>query len=563
MKKRLLFVFLLAVMIVSVAMVFVACNGNETPSGPVEKYSVSVQYDEEDEEEGKILIDCLTSNISTESVPAGSNIQYQVTLRRDCVASSVKIYANSVEVPLTLVEGCDDYDYIDNGLRVIGEFTLKNVSEDTVITYEYEEVQIKINLNLVSETDESYTQPTTEQTQIFNGLSFDGDNHSLSYYASTGTSYYTTYSEIMSELTSEGKEKSSGYLAVKSANTVNGAYYWDNFDLDQGLSKMIKAFMYIPGKEGNLFNDWVMYSNNTFFVNLQDYFTDKYTEGDILYSTQSYYREMNITVNPSAIFDNPYGSFDSLGDAFQLTNPDLAFGYFDLGNNPQGGITFTLDQVEGVDYTNAQVYVWDTLIEPVDGVYTIDHAPMYYVSEPGDFDLRTDYKLYLKNVDYSQASSLYVLDIENNNAKVTFDNIGGNDTYYLDDSVLVMRHDSAASSALGITFSYSFDGPGDVNSITGEHVNLLFNVTVNGTEKLAFDLDNFLPDTENAQYDQDLEQTVCNTGTDVEVLYYGPREGTTITDGESDEIVMCTWIIQITVSFAIAGGENSFVISGN
>lgn len=33
MKKRLLFVFLLAVMLVSVAMVFVACNGNTTPSG--------------------------------------------------------------------------------------------------------------------------------------------------------------------------------------------------------------------------------------------------------------------------------------------------------------------------------------------------------------------------------------------------------------------------------------------------------------------------------------------------------------------------------------------------
>lgn len=559
MKKRLLFVFLLAVMIVSVAMVFVACNDNKTPSGPSNTYSVAVQYDEGEE---RIWINLLSS-VSSEAVPEGSNLKYHVQLRRDCVASSVKIYANGNPVAVDLIEGADNHEYIDEGIRDIGEFTLKNVKEDTVITYEYEEVQIKINLNLVSETDPSYSQPTGEQTQIFNGLSFDGDNHSLSYYTTTKTPYYTTYSQIESLKTTDGNEKLNGYLAVKSANTVNGAYCWDNFELDQGLSKIIKAFMYIPGEEGNLFKDWVMYSNNTFFVNLQDYFTDKYTEGDILYSTQSYYREMNITVNPSAIFDNPNGGFDSLGDVFQLANPDLAFGDFDLGNNPQGGITFTLDKVDGVDYTNAEVYVWDTKIEPVDGVYTIDHAPMYYVSEPGDFDLRTDYKLYLKNVDYSQASSLYVLDIENNNAKVTFDNIGGNDTYYLDDSVLVMRHDSAASSALGITFSYSFDGPGDVNSITGEHVNLLFNVTVNGTEKLAFDLDNFLPDTENAQYDQDLEQTVCNTGTDVEVLYYGPREGTTITDGESDEIVMCTWIIQITVSFAIAGGENSFVISGN
>ena len=200
------------------------------------------------------------------------------------------------------------------------------------------------------------------------------------------------------------------------------------------------------------------------------------------------------------------------------------------------------------------------MIEPVDGVYTIDHAPMYYVSEPGDFTLKTDYKLYLKNVDYSQASSLYVLDIENNNAKVTFDYIEGNDTYYSDDTVLVMRHDSAVSSLVSITFSYYFDSPEDIMSITGEYMNLLFNVTVDGTEKLAFDLDNFLPDTENAQYDPVYGKTVCNTGTDVEVLYTGPIVAQTI-DGESG--TMYTYRFDITVSFAIAGGENSFVISGN
>lgn len=555
MKKRLLFVFLLAVMIVSVAMVFVACNNNTTPSGPSNTYSVEVQYDEGEE---RIWIN-LISSVSTEAVPEGTDLKYHVQLTRDCVASSVKIYANGNPVAVDLIEGADNHEYIDNGIRDIGEFTLKNVKEDTVITYEYEEVQIKINLNLVSETDPSYSQPTGEQTQIFNGLSFDGDNHSLSYYTTTKTPYYTTYSQIESLKTTDGNEKLNGYLAVKSANTVNGAYCWDNFELDQGLSKIIKAFMYIPGEEGNLFNDWVYYSNNTFYISLYN-FRYKYEEGGEIYDSGSYYREMNITVNPSAIFDNPNGGFDSLGDVFQLTNPDLAFGYFDLGNNPQGGITFTLDQVEGVDYTNAEVYVWDTKIEPVDGVYTINHAPMYYVSEPGDFTLKTDYKLYLKNVDYSQASSLYVLDIENNNAKVGFDYIEGNDTYYSDDSVLVMRHDSAVSSLVSITFSYYFDSPEDVMNITGEYMNLLFNVTVNGTEKLAFDLDNFLPNTENAQYDSVYGKIVCNTGTDVEVLYTGPIVAQTI-DGESG--TMYTYRFDITVSFAIAGGENSFVISGN
>lgn len=557
MKKRLLFVFLLAIMIVSVAMVFVACNNNTTPSGPSNTYSVDVQYDEGEE---RIWIN-LISSVYSEAVPEGTDLKYHVQLTRDCVASSVKIYANGNPVTLDLIAGADDYEYIDNGIRDIGEFTLKNVKEDTVITYEYEEVQIKINLNLVSETDPSYSQPTLEQTQIFNGLSFDGDNHSLSYYTTTKTPYYTTYSQITDDYTLDGKPKTSGYLAVKSANTVNGAYCWDNFELDQGLSKIIKAFMYIPGEPGNLFNDWSRCSNNTFFVGLYD-FRYKYEEGGTIYDSNSYYREMNITVNPSAIFDNPNGGFDSLGDVFQLANPDLAFGDFDLGNNPQGGITFTLDQVEGVDYTNAEVYVWDTEIEPVDGVYTIDHAPMYYVSEPGDFDYRTDYKLYLKNVDYSKASSLYVLDIENNNAKVGFDNIGGDDTFYSDDSILVMRPDSAVSSLVSITFRYVFDSPEDVMSITGEYMNLLFNVTVNGTEELAFDLDNFLPDAGNAQYDPLYGKIVCNTGTDVEVLYTGPIEGTTITD-ESGTVIMRTYIFDVTVSFAIAGGENSFVISGN
>ena len=557
MKKRLLFVFLLAVMIVSVAMVFVACNDNKTPSGPSNTYSVDVQYDEGEE---RIWINLLSS-VSTEAVPEGSNLKYHVQLRKDCVASSVKIYANGNPVTLDLIEGADDYEYIDEGIRDIGEFTLKNVKEDTVITYEYEEVQIKINLNLVSETDPSYSEPTGEQTQIFNGLSFDGDNHSLSYYTTTKTPYYTTYSQINDDYTLEGKPKTSGYLAVKSANTVNGAYCWDNFELDQGLSKIIKAFMYIPGEPGNLFNDWSRCSNNTFFVGLYD-FRYKYEEGGTIYDSNSYYREMNITVNPSAIFDNPNGSFDSLGDVFQLAKPDLAFGYFELGNNPQEGITFTLDQVDGVDYTNAEVYVWDKKIEPVNGVYTIDHAPMYYVSKPGDFDLRTNYKLYLKNVDYSKASNLYVLDIENNNAKVGFDNIGGDDTFYSDDSVLVMRPDSAVSSLVSITFRYYFDSPEDIMSITGEYMNLLFNVTVNGTEKLAFNLDNFLPNTDNAQYDPLYGKIVCNTGTDVEVLYTGPMEGTTITD-ESGTVIMRTYLFDITVSFAIAGGENSFVISGN
>ena len=556
MKKRLLFVFLLAVMIVSVAMVFVACNGNNTP-GPSKTYSVNVQYDEPEE---RIWIN-LISSVYYGAVPEGTDLKYHVQLRNDCVASSVKIYANGNPVTLDLIAGADDYEYIDEGIRDIGEFTLKNVKEDTVITYEYEEVQIKVNLILISDKDDAYSQPTGEQMQIFNGLSFDGDNHSLSYYASTNTPYYTTYSQITDDYTLDGKPKTSGYLAVKSANTVNGAYRWDNFDVYQGSSQMLKAFMYIPGEEGNLFNDWSRCSNNTFFVGLYN-FRYKYEEGGTIYDSNSYYREMNITVNPSAIFDNPDGGFDSLGDVFQLTKPDLAFGDFDLGNNPQGGITFTLDQVEGVDYTNAEVYVWDTLIEPVNGVYTIKHAPMYYVSEPGDFDLRTDYKLYLKNVDYSQASSLYVLDIGNNNAKVTFENIGGNDTYYLDDSVLVMRPDSAVSSLVSITFRYYFDSSEDVMNITGEYINLLFNVKVNGTEKLAFDLDNFLPNTDNAKYDPLYGKTVCKTGTDVEVLYTGPIEGTTITD-ESGTVTSTTYLFDITVSFAIAGGENSFVISGN
>ena len=557
MKKRLLFVFLLAIMIVSVAMVFVACN-NTTPSGPSNTYYVNVQYDEPEE---RIWINLLSS-VYYGAVPEGTDLKYHVQLRNDCVASSVKIYANGNPVTLDLIAGADDYEYIDEGIRDIGEFTLKNVKEDTVITYEYEEVQIKINLNLVSETDPSYSQPTGEQTQIFNGLSFDGDNHSLSYYTTTKTPYYTTYSQITDDYTLDGKPKTSGYLAVKSANTVNGAYCWDNFELDQGLSKIIKAFMYIPGEPGNLFNDWSRCSNNTFFVGLYD-FRYKYEEGGTIYDSNSYYREMNITVNPSAIFDSPKGGFDSLGDVFQLTDPDLAFGDFELGNNPQGGITFTLDEVEGVDYTNAEVYVWDTLIEPVDGVYTIDHAPMYYVSEPGDFDLRTNYKLYLKDVDYSQASNLYVLDIENNNAKVGVGYIRGDDTYYSDDSVLVMRPDSAVSSLVSIDFRYEFDSPEDVMNITGEYMNLLFNVTVNGTEELAFNLDNFLPNTENAQYDQNQGLTVCNTGTDVEVLYAGPIKGTTIFDGESGAVIMQTYIFDVTVLFKIAGGKNSFVILGN
>ena len=556
MKKRLLFVFLLAVMLVSVAMVFVACNDPTTPSGPSNTYSVDVQYDEGEE---RIWIS-LISSVSSEAVPEGTDLKYHVQLTRDCVASSVKIYANGNPVTLDLIAGADDYEYIDNGIRDIGEFTLKNVKEDTVITYEYEEVQIKVNFILISDKDDAYSEPTGEQMQIFNGLSFDGDNNSLSYYTNTKTPYYTTYSQITDDYTLDGKPKSSGYLAVKSKNTVNGAYRWDNFDWGPP-SRIIKAFMYIPGGEGNLFNDWSRCSNNTFFVSLSD-FRYEYEEGDTIYDSNSYYREMNITVNPSAIFDNPDGGFDSLGDVFQLANPDLAFGDFDLGNNPQGGITFTLDQVEGADYTNAEVYVWDTLIEPVDGVYTINHAPMYYVSEPGDFELTTSYKLYLKNVDYSQASSLYVLDIENNNAKVGFDYISGNDTYYSDDSILVMRHDSAVPSLVSITFRYYFDSPEDIMNITGEYMNLLFNVTVNGTEKLAFDLDNFLPNTENAQYDPSHGKIVCNTGTDVEVLYTGPIEGTTITD-ESGTVTSTTYLFDITVSFAIAGGENSFVISGN
>ena len=561
MKKRLLFVFLLGVMIVSVAMVFVACNDNTTPSGPSNTYSVDVQYDEGEE---RIWIN-LISSVPSEAVPEGSNLKYHVQLRNDCVASSVKIYANGNPVTLDLIEGADDYEYIDEGIRDIGEFTLKNVKEDTVITYEYEEVQIKVNLILISDTDEAYSQPTGEQMQIFNGLSFDGDNHSLSYYTNTKTPYYTTYSQITDDYTLDGKPKTSGYLAVKSANTVNGAYCWDNFNLDQGLSKIIKAFMYIPGEPGNLFNDWSRCSNNTFFVGLYN-FRYKYEEGGTIYDSNSYYREMNITVNPSAIFPNDQGSFGvGLGNAFKFDDPSLKSGTFELGNNPggkEGGITFTLDKVEGADYTNAKVYVWDTLIEPVDGVYTINHAPMYYVSEPGDFELTTSYKLYLKNVDYSQASSLYVLDIENNNAKVGFDYISGNDTYYSDDSILVMRHDSAVPSLVSITFRYYFDSPEDIMNITGEYMNLLFNVTVNGTEKLAFDLDNFLPNTENAQYDPSHGKIVCNTGTDVEVLYTGPIEGTTITD-ESGTVTSTTYLFDITVSFAIAGGENSFVISGN
>ena len=184
---------------------------------------------------------------------------------------------------------------------------------------------------------------------------------------------------------------------------MNGAYLYDTFSLGEG---MMKALLSKEGEPGNLFQDWATPEKNLFFINLQDYFVWR----DPQTANQAYAKQMDIAVDPTAILPNPYGRIQPSGTVFDV-DESLLYKDFSLGKNPEN-VSFTLHKLDGVNFENAEVRIWDTVMEPDEnGVYTIDQAPIYYKStEKIQNELSiTAYRIFLSGVDYSACEDLFVL----------------------------------------------------------------------------------------------------------------------------------------------------------
>mgnify|MGYP001045870050 CR=1 FL=1 len=290
-------------------------------------------------------------NYDWNAIEKGSSITFSVELRNDYDPSTLKIFSNGKETALQLNADIS-IDYIDNvTYRQIGTFTLDNITENINLTYQAEEQKIAIHFY----TSIFEGTPTTEQTEVLNSFYIDGDPKPLSEYVDSEQPFYTTLSRILSTETRNGSAKYEGYLSVCGGEILNGAYIYDTFSFGEG---MMKALLSKEGESGNLFQDWATPEKNLFFINLQDYFIWR----DPLTANQAYAKQMNIAVDPTAILPNPYGRIQPCGSVFNV-DESLLYEDFSLGKNPEN-ITFTLNKLDGVNFTNAEVRIWDTVIEP-------------------------------------------------------------------------------------------------------------------------------------------------------------------------------------------------------
>ena len=177
---------------------------------------------------------------------------------------------------------------------------------------------------------------------------------------------------------------------------------------------------------------------NLFFINLQDYFVWR----DPQTANQAYAKQMDIAVDPTAILPNPYGRIQPSGTVFDV-DESLLYKDFSLGKNPEN-VSFTLHKLDGVNFENAEVRIWNTVMEPDEnGVYTIDQAPIYYKStEKIQNELSiTAYRIFLSGVDYSACEDLFVLTIDNQNKEqaAVYNRSGG---YYFDENIIFTSYRS-------------------------------------------------------------------------------------------------------------------------
>lgn len=487
MKKKLLTILLLATISIICAVLFAACNnGNNTQK---DTYSIALSHG--NTEDTRVQINTV-GNYDWNAIEKGSSITFYVELRNDYDPSTLKIFSNGKETALQLNADIS-IDYIDNvTYNQIGTFTLDNITENINLTYQVAEQKIAINFY----TSIFEGTPTTEQTEVFNSFHIDGDTKPLSEYVDSGEPFYTTLSQILSTETKNGFAKNEGYLSVCGGEILNGAYLYDTFSLGEG---MMKALLSKEGEPGNLFQDWATPEKNLFFINLQDYFVWR----DPQTANQAYAKRMNIAVDPTAILPNPYGSIQPSGTVFDV-DESLLYKDFSLGKNPEN-ITFTLNKLDGVDFTKAEVRIWDTVIEPdADGVYTIDQAPIYYKNtERIEKDSEcSQYEIFLSGVDYSACKDLFVLTIDNQlkeQAAVYNRTIG----YYSDENIIATNKDTLYSKHVEFEISYDIATSEKITEISAASIDLILTVTLKDKKVLTFDLGNYLPSSGNITVDNE------------------------------------------------------------
>lgn len=544
MKKKLLTILLLATISIICAVLFAACNnGNATQK---DTYSITLSHD--DTETPLVQINT-AGNYDMNAIEKGSSITFSVELRNDYDPSTLKIFSNGKETALQLNADIS-IDYIDNvTYNQIGTFTLDNITENINLTYQVAEQKIAIHFY----TSIFEGTPTTEQTEVFNSFYIDGDPKPLSEYVDSEQPFYTTLSRILSTETRNGSAKYEGYLSVCGGEILNGAYIYDTFSFGEG---MMKALLYKEGEPGNLFQDWATPEKNLFFINLQDYFVCR----DPQTANQAYAKKMNIAVDPTAILPNPYGRIQPSGTVFDV-DESLLYKDFSLGKNPEN-VSFTLNKLDGVNFENAEVRIWDSVIEPDEnGVYTIDQAPIYYKStEKIQNELSiTAYRIFLSGVDYSACDDLFVLTIDNQHKEqaAVYNRSGG---YYSDENIIVTDKDTLYSTHVEFDISYEIATSEKITELSAASIDFILTVTLKDKKVLTFDLGEYLPSSGNITFDPGTQSNSCDiTETDQVEIRYNLSETGTLSD--ENGVSQYIYRFDIRVGCWIGTGINSVKIS--
>lgn len=492
MKKKFNFLVVIFIVVLAMALVLVACtnNGNNNtgddnnpdagnqPSPTDKTYNITYEPNSNIPNGTIEPLQFVSEDGNNSTIQHGKSKKLDLELRKDLDATTLKVFANGKQLKVDLNSTHADYQNINNfESRVVGSVTLSGISQDTTITYSVEEQTIDVQFVL-----HNYNYASSEQRTIFQKLKM-ADNSSLSQLATTNTAYKATYSQIIESKFNSVVDNGQFALAISGGDLVSGVY---NFS-DNG-----KQFAYKTDSNRQLFVDCITSLKNQFCLSVKDY---KLLDN-------SFPRTITVNLDPTAINVVPDCELYTRGSTIFTIDPPYDQ-WFNASLTPN--IEFALNKLQNIDYSNAQVYIWDTVVQPnADGTYTIDKAPIYYMNDKrlqneNAQDQVVYYSLYVKGINFASSSALTIINIQKDNVNVAnfgalVDSGQDIDIYYQDDSIVAYQ-----KSNQWATFSFDYTteyGSGNsINNIDLSTVNLI--LKIKGSDKFEQYFKNYMPNSAN------------------------------------------------------------------
>lgn len=297
----------------------------------------------------------------------GSDQKFYISLVDYYDIDSLKIYNNGSEISWTKNENLTPSESVSGTQIEVGHFTLTDIKSDVNLTFSCEEKLISFDVKVIDSSigeDHvvSWGELTKDQQYILNSLRIF-DNKTIGNMLYANTTATVTYSDIIDGIKITDTRNKFGDINNHFITNGNLDFIYDSENKNEYL----------------LFFPFGVNFNNTIMI-------------DVSYLNYSTW-----------YFDN------NSGDIVNISSADPTY---NIGANENKSFVITIDAKNGVDISNAELYINGTKIDMVDNSYTINTAintPLSYID---DFNQESaslylgKYEIELKNVDFSTATNI-------------------------------------------------------------------------------------------------------------------------------------------------------------